>query len=60
MAETVVQPNNKAVAFQGKPSRESRAPGIKAKAKKLHRRGMISAKELDKLTGLTEHDREQG
>jgi hypothetical protein len=54
MAETSVAPTNLKIKFQGRPTRESPAPGIKAKAKKLHRRGMISAKELDKLTGLTE------
>lgn len=55
MAETTTQTNNKAVQFQGKPTRE-RAPKspieeFRRKAASLMRRGVISKKQHDRLTG---------
>ncbi|MBV8474089.1 MAG: hypothetical protein JO107_14820 [Hyphomicrobiales bacterium] len=56
MADTAPQANNKAVAFHGKPVREMvremvRPTKLPAHAKKLHRRGMISEKQMHKMAG---------
>lgn len=48
MADTVAAPNNKAVAFKGKPMREpsgaAKKSMVRKKAKKAITRGMISEK----------------
>ena len=48
MADTTAAPNNKAIAFKGKPIRElagaAKTSTVRKKAKKAIRRGMISEK----------------
>lgn len=55
MAETPVAPNNKAVAFRGKPAREIAGAAKKSvtrkRAKKAIQRGMISEKAAKKHLG---------
>lgn len=58
MADTVVQPNNQTVRFQGKPTTEAPAPpakkkpavsGAKSRAKEMLKKGHISEKEYGKI-----------
>lgn len=46
MASTAVQPNNRGVAFLGKKPRT----GVKKKAGKLAKRGLVSPKAMKKIT----------
>lgn len=55
MAETTVSPNNKPVAFRGKPERELSGAAKKSStrkiAKRAMKRGMISEKAAKKHLG---------
>lgn len=53
MAESTVHPNNRPVKFRGRPQRETprTGKGLRVKAKKLARRGLISPKAMKTHVG---------
>lgn len=55
MAETVAAPNNKAVAFKGKPVREmsgtSKSKAVQHKASRAIKRGLVSEKAAKRHLG---------
>lgn len=51
MAESITQPNNKAVVFKGRPQREMTIGELPRHIRRAAKRGLISDKQMKRLGG---------